>query len=137
MEQHEQEDFEMSSSLTIVKMTLNSLNIVLGKVLESSMPTNMQMNFEMSESQLEAITTLLNDFEENGDIVEGIYLVLEKFLRLANDDAEHGSVRVMENSQPLMKQAVKHTANYQCPESLAYLKVLIAVSKKFENKQET
>jgi len=38
MAQHEQEDFEMSSSLTIVKMTLNSLDIILGKILESNLP---------------------------------------------------------------------------------------------------
>jgi len=83
------------------------------------------------------MTALLTEFEENGDVAEGVYQVLEKFLRLAHDDPQHGSVRVMENSQPLMKQAVKHTANYQCPESLAYLKSLISVSKKFENKEET
>ena len=44
------------------------------------------------------MTTLLTDFEENGDIVESIYLVLEKVLRLAHDNCDHPSVRVMEKS---------------------------------------
>ena len=83
------------------------------------------------------MTALLTEFEENGDIVEGVYLVLERFLRLAHGDPEHGSVRVMEGSVDLMKQAGKHTASYQCGESLAYLKVLIDVSTKFENQEET
>lgn len=136
-EQHESEDFEMSSSLSIVKMTLNSLGIILDKVIDSTLPLEEQHKFEMSESQLEAMTALLTEFEENGDIVEGVYSVLEKFLRLAHGDSQHGSVRVMEGSVDLMKQAVKHTASYQCGESLAYLKVLIDVSTKFENQEET
>ena len=82
------------------------------------------------------MTTLLTDFDENGDIVESVYLVLEKFLRLAHDDCSHPSVRVMEASQPLMKQAVKHAANYQCAESFSYLQVLIGVSDKFTNKDD-
>lgn len=118
-------------------MTLNSLGLILDKVIDSSLSPEDQKKFEFTESQLGAMTALLTEFEENGDIVEGVYLVLERFLRLAHGDPEHGSVRVMEGSVDLMKQAVKHTASYQCGESLAYLKVLIDVSTKFENQEET
>ena len=92
--------------------------------------------FHFNRSQLGSLTALLTDFEESGDIVEGVYMILEKFLRLARDDNKHPSVQVMENSQPLMKQAVKHAANYQCAESFAYLQTLIGISAKFKNKEE-
>merc|ERR1712060_149530 len=97
MEQHWQEDIEMSSSLTIVKMTLSSINMILGKILESGVVVENKTRFELSESHLDAITSLLTDFEENGDIVEGVYLVLAKFLSLALGDAQPPSVRVMES----------------------------------------
>ena len=99
------------------------------------MKTNANM-FHFNRSQLGSLTALLTDFEESGDIVEGVYLILEKFLLLARDDNKHPNVQVMENSQPLMKQAVKHAANYQCAESFAYLQTLIGISAKFKNKEE-
>ena len=48
-EQHEQLDIEMSSSLSIVKMTLNSLGLILEKVIDSSLSIDDQKKFEFTE----------------------------------------------------------------------------------------
>ena len=48
-EQRWLEEEQMSSSLSIVKMTLNNIHVILSKVLESKTATANKFNFELSE----------------------------------------------------------------------------------------
>jgi hypothetical protein len=77
-----------------------------------------------------------NGYEENGDIVEGIYVVLEKFLRLNRENKDHPNVQLMDKHQELLSQAIKHASVYQSGHSFIFLKSLVHISEKFKDKNE-
>lgn len=79
---------------------------------------------------------MITEYEDNGDIVEVAYTVLDRLLRLSNGNAEHANVKVMDQSKQLLRQAFKHSAVYQCQESYTFLCQLINSSSRFKNKAE-
>lgn len=82
-----------------------------------------------------ACVKLLTEFEDNGDIVEGVYKILDKLLQLCNDGS-HQTVKEIEKQSILMKQAVMHSTSYQCQDSFNYLQTLIEKSDSFRGKEE-
>ena len=97
--------------MSIVKMTLFNLQRTLQKILDSDLAA--QFDFTLTEGQLVAFENLITEYEENGDIVEACYIVLDRLLRLSNSP-EHQNVKVMDHSKQLLRQAIKHSAVYQC-----------------------
>ena len=90
----------------------------------------------LCRGHLDACLKLLSDFEGNGSIVQSIYSILEKFIKLESISPGIKSIFIVEKSQPLMKQAVKHASSFKCHESFNFLQTLICISEKFKNKEE-
>mmetsp|Transcript_30413 Transcript_30413/g.40450 ORF Transcript_30413/g.40450 Transcript_30413/m.40450 type:complete len:113 (+) Transcript_30413:3184-3522(+) len=111
-------------------MTLFNLQMILSKIELSEL--NLFFDFTLSKSQLATFESLITDYEDNGDIIEPVYAVMDRLLSLGSSD--HPTVKVIDHSKILLRQAVKHSAVYQCPQSYAFLKQLIAVSSRFKNK---
>ena len=63
-------------------MTLFNLQNILQKVIDSDLRNHFNIN--LKESCIQAITSLLIDYEDNGDIVEASYTVLDRLLRLSS-----------------------------------------------------
>lgn len=62
-------------------MTLFNLQTILQKVIDSDLRSHFNIN--LKESCIQAMTSLLVDYEDNGDIVEASYTVLDRLLRLS------------------------------------------------------
>ena len=62
-------------------MTLFNLQTILQKVIDSDLRSH--FNISLKESCIQAMTSLLVDYEDNGDIVEASYTVLDRLLRLS------------------------------------------------------
>ena len=86
--------------------------------------------------QLAAFENLITEYEENGDIVEASYTVLYRLLYLSHNKLDHQTVKVMDHSKQLLRQAIKHSGVYQCQESYRFLCLLIELSSRFKNKTE-
>ena len=118
------EDEQMSPSLAIVKMTLDNIDLVLQKVKDNSDQKLVEsIESVIEKSQIQACVKLLTEFEDNGDIVEGVYTILEKLVTLCNSDSQ--TMKEIENQTVLMKQAVMHASYYQCLQSFDFLEALI------------
>ena len=59
-------------------MSLENIENILKMVQDSSFGD--QFDYELKPCELEGLTTLLHEFESNGDIVEGVYRVLKVLL---------------------------------------------------------
>lgn len=79
--------------------------------------------------------SILTDYEQNGDIVEPTYVVLDRLLHLSKY-TDHPAVKLVEGSKVLMRSAIMHTSVYQCQESYTFLRKLISMSDRFANKPE-
>ena len=64
-------------------------------------------------SQVLALESILTDYEQNGDIVEPTYVVLDRLLHLSKY-TDHPAVKLVEGSKVLMRLAIMHTSVYQC-----------------------
>ena len=62
----------------------------------------------------------MTDYEENGDIVEPCYIILDRLLKLCNAP-DHSNIKIMDHSKDLLRQAIKHSAQFQCQESYTFL----------------
>ena len=80
--------------------------------------------------------SLLLDNEEDENIVESVYSILDFFISIARSDPTHENVKVMEGSKMLMSLAVKHTAIYECESSYQFLIKLTTTSEKYKGKPE-
>ena len=72
-------DDKTSTCLSIVKMTLQNLNAIM----DITIANFFDLNFVLTNAQIEAVVSLITDvgYEENGDVVEAAYSLLEKILR--------------------------------------------------------
>eukprot|EP00347_Sterkiella_histriomuscorum_P023636 403333912 len=92
--------------------------------------------FQLTEHIFEMIINFLMDNEEDANIVETVYEIMDIFISVARGQSTHENVRVMEGSKILMSLAIKHTAIYQCEVSYYFLLKLTTVSEKYKGKPE-
>jgi hypothetical protein len=50
----------------------------------------------LQESLFETLIGYLTDYEDNGDIVEICYQILDRYLKAASDNSSHENVTIME-----------------------------------------
>ena len=82
------------------------------------------------------ILNFLVEHEENGDIVEMSYSILERFIKVSEGKGTHQNIRIMEQSKNLLSIGIKHTAVFQCEQAYTMLKALTTISDKYKSKSE-
>ena len=136
MESFEQVDIpsddKTSTCLSIVKMTLQNMNSIMDVVLANFF----ELNFVLSLTHIEAVVSLITDvgYEENGDVVEQVYTLLEKILNHSKK-ALQDNVQVIDQLS-VLSQAIKHTSVYQCIEAFTFIKFLVKSSEKYNAKED-
>ena len=123
---------QRSTSLQIVKMTLFNLQTTLTMIKGSALASN--FNFQLQNNQLIAFESIITEFEDNGDIVEPVYVIMEKLVALGTYD--HPTVKQIDHSKTILRQAVRHSAVFQCMQAYNFLKQLIDSSSRFKNKPQ-
>ena len=98
--------------------------------------SGIEVMFVIKEAQLTALTTLLTEYEVNGDLIEGLYQIMQLFIKVSKDETSSANVAVLDQSRNLLCQAIKHSAVYQCGEAFHFLQLLIQRSEKFKNKSD-
>ena len=83
VEKDNHDDENQSTSLSIVKMTLFNLNKILDHVIES----DFEFMFNLKAEHIESVISVISEigYEENGDVVESSYQMLEKLLKLSQE----------------------------------------------------
>lgn len=129
-----------SATLTITKMIFFNLEKLLKTLIElkkSKKNGSLQQLVLIDEDQLELIVKLLTNNEQNGEIVIKIYDILHDLI----DCSQHSSqsqqnISVLDMSKGLLQICIKHSSIYQCESAFRFLKRLVNVSDKYQNKQD-
>lgn len=85
-------------------MVLFNLNNALKCVTPTTAnePNSKSNQFVLLPDELESMTLLLVDYEDNGDIVESIYGVFKRYLEISGPDGKHSTIIAMERSRTLV-----------------------------------
>jgi len=114
---------EESTTASIIRLALFNLEILTRlKGPESG---------NLTEGLLDVLVVNLMDHEENGDIIEPIYQILDSFLGGSEE-----AIKVVDQSKNLLQIGIKHTAVYQCEWSYKFLRNMVTQSEKYKNKGE-
>ena len=94
VEKDNHDDENQSTSLSIVKMTLFNLNKILDHVIES----DFEFMFNLKAEHIESVISVISEigYEENGDVVESSYQMLEKLLKLSQEKSIKENVNIID-----------------------------------------
>lgn len=80
---------------------------------------------------------LLTAHETHGEIVTKVYSILCSLLDACTScSACAGNIRVLDNSKGLLQMAIKHSSIYQCEGAYKFLRGLVRLSEKYQNKAD-
>lgn len=92
---------------------------------------------EVDEDQLQLLVKLLTAHETHGEIVTKVYSILGSLLDACSScTACAGNIRVLDNSKGLLQMAIKHSSIYQCEGAFKFLRGLVRLSDKYQNKAD-
>lgn len=78
---------------------------------------------------------LLKEYENYGDVVEGIYDILHIFVQISKAlgvDSGDALVSMLDGNKELLGIAIKHTSIYDCEHAYTFLHDLIRASKRYQ-----
>jgi len=91
----------------------------------------------IDEDQLELLVKLLTSNEQNGEIVNKIYEILQNFIAVSKSSSQAiANIGVLDMSKSLLQICIKHSSIYQCENAFLFLRTLVEVSDKYQNKQD-
>uniref|UniRef100_A0A7S3CLG3 Uncharacterized protein n=1 Tax=Strombidium rassoulzadegani TaxID=1082188 RepID=A0A7S3CLG3_9SPIT len=147
-----------SATLTITKMILFNLDKLLKVIKQVQdrfwMEGNNKPDFlnkrsnqdvithklqiiHIDEDQLELLVRLLIQHEENGEMVNKIYEILTNLIEVSKSSSQaFSNINVIDMSKSLLHICIKHSSIYQCENAFIFLKSLVMVSDKYQNKQD-
>jgi len=91
----------------------------------------------IDQDQLELLVKLLTSNEENGEVVNKIYEILQNFIAVSKSTSQAiTNIGVLDMSKSLLQICIKHSSIYQCENAFIFLRTLVEVSDKYQNKQD-
>jgi hypothetical protein len=79
----------------------------------------------------------LTSNEQNGEIVNKIYDILQNFVAVSKSSSQAiANIGVLDMSKSLLQICIKHSSIYQCESAFIFLRGLVEVSDKYQNKQD-
>lgn len=91
----------------------------------------------IDEDQLDLLVKLLSFNEQNGEIVNKIYEILQNFVEVSKSSSQAiQNINVIDMSKGLLQICIKHSSIYQCENAFKFLEKLVMISDKYQNKDD-
>lgn len=86
---------------------------------------------------MELLVRFLSDHEDNGEVVNQIYEILGGLVSVSKAVPQaQQNVSVVDMHKSLLHVAIKHSSVYQCETAFFFLKSLVEISDKYQNKAD-
>jgi hypothetical protein len=99
--------------------------------------THKMQIIHIDEDQLDLLVKLLCFNEQNGEIVNKIYEILQNFVEVSKSSSQAiQNINVIDMSKGLLQICIKHSSIYQCENAFRFLEKLVLISDKYQNKDD-
>ena len=99
--------------------------------------THKMQIIHIDEDQLDLLVKLLSFNEQNGEIVNKIYEILQNFVEVSKSSSQAiQNINVIDMSKGLLQICIKHSSIYQCENAFKFFEKMVMISDKYQNKDD-